>query len=206
MFLRQTLTGLRLLLVLTVALGVAYPLVVFGLGRLTVPRQADGSLIRSGRSAAGSALIGQEFPGDGWFASRPSAGRYDAEASGGSNAGPSNSALLAAIAERRAAVAKREGVDPAAVPADAVTASGSGLDPDISPQYAALQEPRVARVRGLAPARVAALVAAATSGRSLGFLGEPRVDVVTLNAALAGLACTSAAEGAQRADCGHGSR
>jgi K+-transporting ATPase ATPase C chain len=185
MFLRQALTGLRLLVVLTVLLGVGYPLVVTGIGQLALPHQAHGSLLGSGSAVAGSTLIGQEFKGDEWFASRPSANDYDAQASGGSNAGPSDPDLVAAIAERRAAIAERDGVDPAAVPADAVTASASGLDPFISPAYAALQEARVARVRGLDATRVAALVQASTSGRSWGFLGEPRVNVVELNAALA---------------------
>lgn len=182
MFFRQTLTGLRLLVVLTVLLGIGYPLVVTGIGQLAFSRQSHGSLLSRG---TGSSLIGQEFKGDEWFASRPSANDYDAQASGGSNAGPSDTDLVAAIGERRAAIAKQNGVDPAAVPADAVTASASGLDPFISPAYAALQEARVARVRGLDATRLAALVAENTSGRSLGFLGEPRVNVVTLNAALA---------------------
>ncbi|WP_375424124.1 potassium-transporting ATPase subunit KdpC [uncultured Friedmanniella sp.] len=182
MFFRQVLTGLRLLLVLTVLLGVGYPLVVTGVGQLAFPHQANGSQLATGH---GSSLIGQEFKGDEWFASRPSANDYDAEASGGSNAGPSDPDLVATIAERRAAVAQRDGVDPAAVPPDAMTASASGLDPFISPAYAALQEARVARVRGLDPTKVAALVAESTSGRALGFLGEPRVNVVLLNAALA---------------------
>lgn len=185
MFLRQTFTALRLLVVMTVLLGIAYPLLVTGIGQIAFRRQADGSLLGSGQNAAGSSLIGQQFTGDEWFASRPSAGDYDALASGGSNAGPSDPDLLAEIAKRRAEVATRDGVDPNAVPPDAVTASASGLDPYISPAYAAQQEARVARVRGLEPARVAALVAANTSGRSLGFLGEPRVNVVTLNVALA---------------------
>lgn len=182
MFLRQSLTGLRMLVVLTVLLGVVYPLVVTGVGELAFPRQAHGSLLASGR---GSTLIGQQFPGDQWFASRPSANDDDAQASGGSNAGPSDTDLLAAIARRRADVASREGVAPSAVPADAVTASASGLDPFISPAYAGLQEARVARARRLDRATVAGLVAENTSGRTLGFLGEPRVDVVSLNAALA---------------------
>lgn len=185
MFLRQALTGLRLLVVLTVLLGIGYPLVITGIGQLAFSHQANGSPLGGSSTVAGSTLIGQEFPGDQWFASRPSAGDYDAQASGGSNLGPSDPELLAAIAKRRAAVAKRDGVNPAAVPADAVTASASGLDPFISPAYAALQEARVARVRGLDPTRLAALVAQNTLGRSLGFLGEPRVNVVRLNAALA---------------------
>jgi len=137
---------------------------------------------------AGSALIGQTFDGPGWFQPRPSAAGddYDPQASGASNLGPDNPDLVASIAERRAAVAASNGVDPAAVPADALTASGSGLDPDISPAYAQIQVARVARERGLPEATVEQLVAQNTAGRDLGFIGEPTVNVVTLNAALAG--------------------
>jgi K+-transporting ATPase ATPase C chain len=183
--LRQAVTGLRLLLVLTVVLGIAYPVVVWGVGQAAFPRQADGSTFTSGGALAGSTLIGQTFEGDQWFAPRPSASDYDAQASGGSNAGPSDTDLVATIDKRRAEIAARDGVAADAVPADAVTASGSGLDPFISPAYAAQQVARVARVRGLDPVRVADLVRQHTSGRTLGFLGEPRVNVVTLNAALA---------------------
>jgi K+-transporting ATPase ATPase C chain len=186
MFFRQILAGLRLLLVLTVVLGVGYPLLVWGIGHAAFRERADGSLLVHDGTVSGSTLIGQAFAGDQWFVPRPSANGYDALASGGSNAGPSDPDLLHAIATRRAEVAQREGVDPRQVPADAVTASASGLDAFISPAYARLQEARVARVRGLPASRVQALVAGATSGRTLGFLGEPRVNVVTLNAALAG--------------------
>lgn len=186
MFLRQILTGLRLLVVFTVVLGVAYPVLVWGIGQAAFPRQANGSLITDRGGVHGSQLIGQAFPGDSWFQPRPSAGDYDALASGGSNAGPSEPELLRALAERRQQVATRERVPPASVPPDAVTASASGLDPFISPAYAQLQVPRVARVRDLPPAEVQALVERATSGRALGFLGEPRVNVVELNALLAG--------------------
>lgn len=185
MTLRQLLTGLRLLAVLTVLLGVAYPAAVWGLGQVAFPDRARGSLLVTDGAVRGSTLIGQAVEGDQWFQPRPSAGDYDAQASGGSNAGPSDPDLLAAIAGRRAAVAAREGVAPADVPADALTASASGLDAFVSPAYARLQEDRVARERGLDRAEVAELVAGATSGRTLGFLGEPRVNVVELNAALA---------------------
>jgi K+-transporting ATPase ATPase C chain len=120
-----------------------------------------------------------------WFQTRPSAVNYDAKGSGASQYGPNNPSLLALIAERRAAVAKLEGVNPAQVPPDALTASGSGLDPAISPAYAALQVNRVARERGLPVATVQRLVKENTKGRVLGFLGEPTVNVVTLNADLA---------------------
>jgi len=184
---RQSAAGLRLLLALTLLLGVLYPAVVLGVGQL-VPGRAGGSMITVDGRPAGSALIGQTFDGPGWFQPRPSAAGdgYDPQASGASNLGPDNPDLVASIAERRAAVAASNGVDPAAVPADALTASGSGLDPDISPAYAQIQVARVARERGLPEATVEQLVAQNTAGRDLGFIGEPTVNVVTLNAALAG--------------------
>ena len=182
---RQILTGLRLLVVLTVVLGIGYPLLVWGVGQVAFRDQARGSLLVTDGTVRGSTLIGQQVTGNGWFQPRPSAGDYDAMASSGSNAGPSDPDLLTAIARRRTAVAAREGVDPAMVPPDALTASASGLDAYISPAYAALQEARVACDRRLAPDEVRRLVARATSGRTLGFLGEPRVNVVELNAALA---------------------
>jgi K+-transporting ATPase ATPase C chain len=183
--LRQAVAGLRLLLVLTVALGLVYPLVVYGMGRV-VPGRADGSLVEVDGTVVGSALVGQAFEGDGWFRSRPSAAGegYDPLASGASNLGPENPELLEAVDERRAEVAARESVDPADVPPDAVTASGSGLDPHISPEYARLQVERVARVRDLPRRDVAALVDEAVRGRDLGILGDPRVNVLELNLAL----------------------
>ena len=173
---RLSLAGLRLLLVFTVVLGLAYPLAMVGLARL-VPGRADGSLISSAGAdgqVIGSRLIGQPFTGDG----------YDPMASGASNLGPNNADLAATIHDRIAQVAAREGVDVAAVPPDAVTASASGLDPDISPQYARLQVARVARARDLPVADVAALVEQHVRGRQLGFIGEPRVNVLELNLAL----------------------
>jgi potassium-transporting ATPase KdpC subunit len=183
--LRQAVAGLRLLLVLTVALGLVYPVVVDGVGRL-VPGRADGSLVEVDGVVVGSALVGQHFEGDQWFQSRPSAAGdgYDPLASGASNLGPENPDLLDEVEERRAEVATRESVDPAAVPADAITASGSGLDPHVSPEYARLQVERVARARDLPEGEVAALVEAAVRGRDLGILGQPRVNVLELNVAL----------------------
>src|SRR3712207_3300350 len=127
---RQSLAGLRLLLVLTVVLGVAYPVAVYGVGRL-VPDRADGSPLAVDGRVVGLSLVGQPFDGDQWFLPRPSAAGdgYDPLASGASNLGPENADLLAAVEQRRAEVARREGVDPELVPADALTASGSGLDP-----------------------------------------------------------------------------
>ena len=190
------LVALRAMLVLTVILGVAYPLAVTGLGRL-MPARADGSLVTDADGAVvGSSLIGQSFTdADGaplpqYVQSRPSAAGdgYDAAASSGSNLGPENPDLVAAIEDRRAAVAALEGVDPADVPVDALTASGSGLDPHISPEYAELQVPRVTAERGLTQDEVRRLVAAATTGPDLGVLGQAGVNVLDLNLALDRLA------------------
>ena len=186
------LVALRAMLVLTVILGIAYPLLVTGLGRL-LPARADGSMVTDADgTVVGSSLIGQSFTdSDGaplaqYFQSRPSAAGdgYDAAASSGSNWGPENPDLVAAVEERRAAVAALEGVDPADVPVDALTASASGLDPHISPAYAELQVPRVAAERGLAEDEVRDLVAAATTGPDLGVLGQAGVNVLELNLAL----------------------
>lgn len=186
-FLRQSLAGLRVLLGLTLVLGLLYPLALVGIGALGVGAGREGSFVERGGVVVGSALLGQPADGDGWFHPRPSAAGdgYDPLASGASNLGPENTDLLALVEERRSAVAELEGVDPADVPPDALTASGSGLDPHISPAYAELQVARVARARGLDEAAVRALVAEHTAGRTLGFLGEPRVNVLELNLAVA---------------------
>lgn len=182
--LRQSVAALRLMLVLTVLLGIGYPVAVWAVAQPFGDRAA-GQPIRVDGSVVGSRLLAQPFEGREWFHPRPSAGGHDPLASGPSNLGPSSPDLLALIAERRAAVARTEGVDPSRVPPDAVTASASGLDPHVSPAYAALQVPRVAQARGLSVARVEELVAEATDGRLLGFHGEPGVNVLELNAALA---------------------
>lgn len=181
---RQSWAALRLMLVFIVVLGIAFPLAGVLLGRVISDR-ADGSLVRVNDTVVGSRLIGQSFTGDQWFLPRPSAAGdgYDAMASAGSNLGPNNPELVDEIATRQAEVSAREGVRPDQVPADAVTASASGLDPNISPEYAALQVPRVARVRGVSEQRVQALVDQYTTGRGLGILGEPRVNVLELNLA-----------------------
>lgn len=192
---RQTSTALRALLILTAVLGVGYPLVVLGIGQLVFPAQANGSLVRLGEEAVGSSLIGQSFTDDRgdalpeWFQSRPSAAGagYDAGASSGSNYGPENADLIAAIEQRRATVAELEGVDESEVPVDALTSSASGLDPHISPAYARLQVARVAAARGLDETAVRELVDAHVQGRDLGYLGEPTVNVLELNIALAQL-------------------
>lgn len=190
---RPYLTALKALLVLTAALGIAYPLAVTGLGQGALGRQANGSLIDVGGRPVGSALIGQAFTDAAgrllpqWFQSRPSAAGngYDAGASGGSNWGPENPAFIAAVRQRKQAVARLEKVPASSVPADALTASGSGLDPHISPQYAELQVPRVAAARHLSEAAVRALVEGHVQGRDAGYLGQPTVNVVQLNIALA---------------------
>ncbi|KJQ54248.1 potassium-transporting ATPase subunit KdpC [Microbacterium sp. SA39] len=181
--------AVRAMLVLSLVLGVGYTLLVTGIGQLALPYQANGSPLPDDR---GSALIGQSATdADGealpqYFQSRPSAAGdgYDGTASSGSNLGPENPDLVAAIEERKAAIADREGVSPAEVPADAVTASGSGLDPHISVAYALLQVPRVAAERGLGEQAVRDLVESRIQGRDLGFLGEVRINVAELNLAL----------------------
>jgi K+-transporting ATPase ATPase C chain len=187
---RQLLPALRVFLALTVVCGIAYPLVVLAIGTAAFADQAEGSLIvDDDGDVVGSSLIGQAFEGDEWFLPRPSAAGdgYDGSASSASNLGPTNPVLLDTVAERIAEVREREGLDDdAEVPVDAVTASGSGLDPHISVAYAQLQAPRVAEARGLDLDEVLELIEAHTEGPDLGFLGEPGVNVVTLNLALVG--------------------
>ena len=167
----------------------AYPLVVCGVGRMLFPHQANGSLLVDKAGAVrGSALIAQAFNGAQYFHPRPSAAGsngYDATSSSGSNLGPTSSNLLANITQNIATCRSDNGLATnAPVPADAVTASGSGLDPNISPANAELQVPRVAKARHLSLERVRELVQANTKGRDLGIFGEPRVNVMTLNFAL----------------------
>ncbi len=176
--------ALVLLLAFTVLTGVAYPLVVTGLAKLAFPGQAEGSLIVRGGRVVGSRLVGQPFEDARYFWGRPSATSpvpYDASASTGSNLGPLNPALLAAVRPRVAALRAADSTARGPVPVDLVTASGSGLDPDISPAAAEFQVARVARARGMAPEAVRALVRRHTTGRTLGVLGEPRVNVLELN-------------------------
>jgi len=181
------LPALRMLVVLTALTGVAYPLLVTGVAQLAFPHQANGTLIESGGKAVGSALIGQPFSDPKYFWSRPSATSpqpYNAMASSGSNLGPRNPALADAVKDRIKALRDADPDNKAPVPVDLVTASGSGLDPDISVAAAAFQVHRVAKARGFAEDRIGALVEANTSGRTLGVLGEPRVNVLALNLAL----------------------
>ncbi len=176
-----------MLLVFTVITGVLYPLAVTGIAQAVFPRQANGSLIRQHGQVIGSALIGQPFSSPQYFWSRPSATTPfpdNSLASGGSNLGPTNPVLLQQVKARIAALHAADPSQHAPIPVDLVTASGSGLDPDISPAAALYQVPRIARLRHLSEQRVRALVARYTTLRQLGFLGEPRVNVLELNLAL----------------------
>ena len=172
---------------LSVITGIAYPLVVTGVGRLAFPSQSGGSLVVRDGKVVGSRLVGQAFDDPKFFWGRPSATGpvpYNAAASSGSNLGPLNPALTDAVAARIAALRAADSSATGPVPVDLVTASGSGLDPHISPAAAEFQVARVARVRGLSPDAVRALVARHTEGRTLGLLGEPRVNVLELNLSL----------------------
>jgi len=174
----------RITLVTTLLFGLGYPMAVTGLARLFFPAQAGGELTRKDERTIGSRLIGQAFPSAAYFHPRPSAAGtgYDALASGGSNLGPTNRLLIERVREDvRKLQAENPGV---AIPADLVTASGSGLDPEISPAAAEFQIPRVARERGMSEAQVRNLVREHTDGRQFGILGEPRVNVLELNLAL----------------------
>lgn len=182
-------SALRPAIVLTILFallcGLAYPALLTGIGQLVFPHQANGSLIREGDRVLGSELLGQGFAGERYFHGRPSAAGaagYDPTASAGSNLGPTNQALNDRI---KADIAThRTSPDVSVPPADLVTASASGLDPDISPEAAFFQVDRVARVRGIDPAKVRALVQSQVEQPLLGFLGEPRVNVFALNRAL----------------------
>ena len=184
-------TAFLVLIALTGVTGVAYPLAVTGLAQVLFPSQANGSLIVEDGRVRGSALIGQNFDDPRYFWSRPSATSPfpdNAAVSSGSNLGPLSDALRDAVKGRVEALRAADPGNTAPVPVDLVTASGSGLDPHISPAAAAYQAGRVARVRGLERARVDALVAEHTEGRWLGLIGEPRVNVLELNLALDRLA------------------
>ena len=185
--LKQLKPAINLTILLTVLTGLIYPLLVTGVAQLAMPGKANGSIIERDGKAIGSELIGQPFGDPKHFWSRPSTTSpypYNASASSGSNQGPTNPAFAEAVAARIKALRDADAGNTAPVPVELVTASASGLDPHISPAAAGYQAPRVARVRGLSAAKVRALVAESTEGRQLGFLGEPRVNVLKLNLAL----------------------
>jgi K+-transporting ATPase ATPase C chain len=194
--LREIRPAIVVLVALTLVTGFAYPLAIAGIARIVFPRQAQGSMIERDGHVVGSALIGQTFADDKYFHGRPSAttaadpndstksvaAPYNAANSGGSNLGPSNKALIDRV---QGDLAKLKQENPAApVPMDLVTTSASGLDPDISPEAALFQAPRIAKARNLPENRVRELVADQTEGRFLGLLGEPHVNVLLLNLAL----------------------
>ena len=190
--LRTTIRDLRTAIIAFVLfsafLGLAYPYAITGIAQLAFHRQANGSVISVDGQPVGSSLVGQNFGSPAYFHPRPSAAGqngYDASASSGSNLGPSSAALATAVAGYAAAVRKDNNLPAdARIPVDAVTASGSGLDPHISPAYAELQVARVARARGVSPDLVRSLVSKYNDGSTLGVLGEPRVNVLELNLAL----------------------
>ncbi len=179
--------ALVLLVALHLLTGLVYPLIVTGVAQSLWPAKAGGSIVTVGGTARGSALIGQPFSAPGYFWGRPSATSpvpYDASGSNASNLGPTNPALTQAVRDRVAALRAANPSLTGPVPVDLVTTSGSGLDPDISVAAALVQAPRVAKARGVSEREVVQLVRAHAQGRALGFLGEPRVNVLLLNLAL----------------------
>jgi K+-transporting ATPase ATPase C chain len=197
--LRQHIAAFRMLLAFTVLTGIIYPVVMWGVAQAAFKNQADGSLVTYNGKVVGSSLLCQEFvdakgnPLPQYFQPRPSNADSssvkndygcDPEYSGAANLGPNNSTLLTTVQQLQQQISKFDHVPVSAIPPDAVTSSGSGLDPDISPQYADIQVDRVAAARHLPVATVQSLVNQYTQGRNIGILGEPRVDVLTLNIAL----------------------
>ncbi len=185
--LKLLLQSVLMLVVSTLLTGIAYPLLFTGVAQLCCRAQAEGSLLRRGEHIVGSSLIAQPFDQAQYFWPRPSATTpqpYNAASSAGSNLGPTNPALLDAVAARIARLQQADSDNHQPIPVDLVTASGSGLDPHISPGAAEYQLPRVARARGMDPQRLRALIAAHTAPRQWGILGEPRVNVLELNLAL----------------------
>ncbi len=186
---RDAVRALRAVIVLAVFTGLVYPLVITGIAQLTMGDKADGSLVRVNGRLVGSSSIGQAWDGDQWFHGRPSAIEYDASTSSGSNLGPTSQTLADQIKERVDAILALEGpyhpaMTAADIPVDLVTASASGVDPDISVAAAELQAARIADVRGLSIERVRSLIVEHTEGPVLGFLGQERVNVLELNLAL----------------------
>jgi len=189
---RNLLAAIRFTVITTILFGLGYPLLVTGLSQWWFPHQANGSLIEKNGQVVGSQLIGQPFSADKYFHSRPSAAGngYDPTASGGSNLGPTNQVLVTRVAQD---VAKWQQEDPSTpIPADLVTASGSGLDPDISPASAEYQLPRVAKARGMSVEQLRSIVAKHTQPREWKVLGEPRVNVLELNLDLDGSTASAA--------------
>ena len=187
MFMRLVRPALSLLVVMMALLGIVYPAVITGIATVAFPRQAAGSLIQRDGTLIGSTLIGQSFADPKYFWGRPSATTpqpYNGTASTGSNLGPLNPALIDAVKANAKALRDADPDNQQRIPVELVTASASGLDPEISPAAAHYQAGRVARARGIAPAQVEALIAAHQQGRLLGFIGEPRINVLDLNLAL----------------------
>lgn len=194
---RTLVRALLATLVLAVLTGLVYPLAITGVAQLAFRDKADGSLVRVDGRVVGSSLIGQEWQGLEWFYGRPSAADYDAAASSGSNLGPTSRELADLIRGRASAILELEspytpGLTAAAIPVDLLTASASGLDPDITPAAAEFQAPRIAAIRGISLDQVLSMIDEHTEGRSLGVLGQPRVNVLELNLALQQLAEGSA--------------
>ena len=196
--LRQHIAAFRMLLAFTVLCGIIYPVVMWGVAQAAFKNQADGSLVTANGKVVGSSLLCQEFvdakgnPLPRYFQPRPSNATSGAKTdygcdpgySGAANLGPNNSTLLTTVKQLQQQISAFDHVPVSQIPPDAVTSSGSGLDPDISPQYADIQVARVAAARHVPVATIQALVSKYTQGRNIGFLGEPRVDVLTLNIAL----------------------
>ncbi len=184
---RSLVVAIKMTVVLTLLTGIVYPIAMAGLGHVLFPAQADGSLIYKNGSPVGSSLIAQNFKATRYFHPRPSAAGtngYDPTSSGGSNLGPTNKSFIDSVKQRTKDVVEANGVSASQVPIDMVTASGSGLDPQISPAAAEIQVERVAKARGLSADTVRALINANTQPRWAGFLGEPGVNVLELNLAL----------------------
>ena len=184
---RHVSIAIRMALATMTVFGVIYPLAMTGIAQVVFPRQANGSLVRRGARVVGSELIGQRFVEAGHFHPRPSSagGGYDAASSGGSNLGPTSRKFVEQVTDRTRSAARRNpGLTRGRVPVDMVTASASGLDPDISVANAYAQAPRIAKTRGMSEVDVRAIVSQNTTPRQLGFLGEPRVNVLRINRAL----------------------